>query len=112
MESTFLSRFLRVFCSVFIPFICAQNNVYEEVFTYNADTKQKTFLSNMSEAFFPFLLVNIGRFVCHCLFIVGAYNQNNSGVSILRVDSYGQYERVSGTSVGGGTFWGLCRLLT
>jgi pantothenate kinase len=33
-------------------------------------------------------------------------------VSILRVDSYGQYERVSGTSVGGGTFWGLCRLLT
>ncbi len=28
------------------------------------------------------------------------------------MDGYGQYERVSGTSVGGGTFWGLCRLLT
>lgn len=49
----------------------------------------------MGEEFFPYLLVNIG-----------------SGVSILRVDGYGRYERVSGTSLGGGTFWGLCRLLT
>ena len=24
----------------------------------------------------------------------------------------GEYERVSGTNIGGGTFWGLCRLLT
>lgn len=44
---------------------------------------------------FPYLLVNIG-----------------SGVSIVKVDGEGQYERVSGSSVGGGTFWGLCRLLT
>jgi len=44
---------------------------------------------------YPYLLVNIG-----------------SGVSMLKVEGDGQYERVSGSSLGGGTFWGLCRLLT
>ncbi|SPQ95542.1 Pantothenate kinase [Plasmodiophora brassicae] len=44
---------------------------------------------------FPYLLVNIG-----------------SGVSILKVDSNDSFQRVSGTMMGGGTFWGLCRLLT
>lgn len=44
---------------------------------------------------YPYLLVNIG-----------------SGVSIVKVDGEGKYERVSGSSLGGGTFWGLCRLLT
>lgn len=44
---------------------------------------------------FPYLLVNIG-----------------SGVSILKVDSNDSFQRVSGTIMGGGTFWGLCRMLT
>eukprot|EP00762_Andalucia_godoyi_P003538 ANDGO_04290.mRNA.1 Pantothenate kinase 2 len=44
---------------------------------------------------FPYLLVSVG-----------------SGVSILRVDSEDSFTRISGSSVGGGTFWGLCRLLT
>ncbi|RLN76674.1 hypothetical protein BBJ28_00006498 [Nothophytophthora sp. Chile5] len=44
---------------------------------------------------YPFLLVNIG-----------------SGVSILKVTGEAQYERVSGTSLGGGTFLGLCRALS
>jgi type II pantothenate kinase len=44
---------------------------------------------------FPYLVVNIG-----------------SGVSILKVSAPGVYERVSGSSLGGGTYWGLCRLLT
>ena len=44
---------------------------------------------------YPYLLVNIG-----------------SGVSIVKVDGHGKYERVSGSSLGGGTFWGLARLLT
>lgn len=35
-----------------------------------------------------------------------------SGVSMLKVSGDGNYERVSGSSLGGGTFWGLCRLLT
>jgi len=43
----------------------------------------------------PCLLVNIG-----------------SGVSILKIDEDGTFERVSGTSLGGGTLWGLLSLLT
>jgi len=43
----------------------------------------------------PCLLVNIG-----------------SGVSIIKVDVDGGFERVSGTSLGGGTLWGLLSLLT
>ncbi|KPP79075.1 pantothenate kinase 2, mitochondrial-like [Scleropages formosus] len=44
---------------------------------------------------YPLLLVNIG-----------------SGVSILAVYSEDNYRRVTGTSLGGGTFLGLCCLLT
>ncbi|KTG39575.1 hypothetical protein cypCar_00005711 [Cyprinus carpio] len=44
---------------------------------------------------FPMLLVNIG-----------------SGVSILAVYAKDDYKRVTGTSLGGGTFLGLCCLLT
>ncbi|XP_065210683.1 pantothenate kinase 3 isoform X2 [Planococcus citri] len=44
---------------------------------------------------YPFILVNIG-----------------SGVSILAVYGPNNYKRVSGTSLGGGTFLGLCGLLT
>lgn len=44
---------------------------------------------------YPYLVVNVG-----------------SGVSILTVTSQDDYRRVSGTSLGGGTFLGLCCLLT
>lgn len=44
---------------------------------------------------YPYLLVSIG-----------------TGVSILRVDGPRKYERISGSTIGGGTYWGLCRLLT
>jgi pantothenate kinase len=30
----------------------------------------------------------------------------------MQVDSPDKFQRVSGSSLGGGTFWGLCRLLT
>jgi len=43
---------------------------------------------------FPFILVNIG-----------------SGVSIVKVDGIDKFERISGSALGGGTFWGLCNLL-
>lgn len=33
-------------------------------------------------------------------------------MSIIKVDGDKQYQRVSGTSLGGGTFWGLCSMLT
>lgn len=54
-----------------------------------------SFDSNPPPAQFPCLLVNIG-----------------SGVSIIKIDDYGKYERISGTSLGGGTLWGLLSLLT
>ncbi|CAM9188230.1 unnamed protein product, partial [Lampetra fluviatilis] len=44
---------------------------------------------------FPYLLVNIG-----------------SGVSVIKVDSEDEFERIGGSSIGGRTFWGLGALLT
>ncbi|EEC45724.1 predicted protein, partial [Phaeodactylum tricornutum CCAP 1055/1] len=44
---------------------------------------------------YPYMLVTIG-----------------TGVSILRVDGPRKHERVSGSTIGGGTYWGLIRLLT
>ncbi|GLV33307.1 fumble [Carabus blaptoides fortunei] len=44
---------------------------------------------------YPFLIVNIG-----------------SGVSVLAVYGANNFRRISGTSIGGGTFLGLCCLLT
>jgi type II pantothenate kinase len=44
---------------------------------------------------FPYLLVNIG-----------------SGVSILKVTGNRKFERVTGTHIGGGTMFGLAKLLT
>ena len=49
---------------------------------------------NLSHAY-PYVLVNIG-----------------SGVSVLLVNGEKDYKRISGTSIGGGTFLGLCCLLT
>ncbi|XP_067008362.2 pantothenate kinase 3 isoform X2 [Anabrus simplex] len=51
-------------------------------------------LYNFSDPY-PFLIVNIG-----------------SGVSVLAVYGPDNYKRISGTSLGGGTFLGLCSLLT
>lgn len=44
---------------------------------------------------YPYLLVNIG-----------------SGVSMIKVSGPKQYERIGGTSLGGGTLWGLLSILT
>ena len=44
---------------------------------------------------YPYMVVTIG-----------------TGVSVLRVDGPGKHERISGSTIGGGTYWGLCRLLT
>lgn len=64
-----------------------------EVFTYS-DTDPMHFVEP-SDDIYPYLLVNIG-----------------SGVSFLKVSGPREYERVGGTSLGGGTLWGLLSLLT
>ncbi|XP_018906809.1 pantothenate kinase 3 isoform X1 [Bemisia tabaci] len=65
---------------------------------YWSDPKEEDSCHKMTYDFsqpYPFLVVNIG-----------------SGVSVLAVYGPNDYKRVSGTSLGGGTFLGLCCLLT
>ena len=56
---------------------------------------QRDSISSSDSSTYPYLVVTIG-----------------TGVSILRVDGPRQYERVSGSTIGGGTYLGLIRLLT
>ena len=65
-----------------------------EVFTYDERRSSPVIYCNPIP-FTPYILVNIG-----------------SGVSILKVLKRGSLERISGTSLGGGTLWGLLSLLT
>ena len=68
--------------------------IENEVFTY--DEKRPVSMEfEKDNQIFPYMVVNIG-----------------SGVSILKVTSEESYERISGTSLGGGTLWGLLGLLT
>eukprot|EP00897_Mesotaenium_endlicherianum_P000944 jgi/Mesen1/10850/ME000093S10365 len=91
--------------------------VRDEAYTHLDSEKQ--FVELDQNDIFPFLLVNIGSGVSILKgspkvlsnvrgkgFKVDGVNQEE------QVDGPGQYERVSGTNVGGGTFWGLGRLLT
>ncbi|THG18746.1 hypothetical protein TEA_012449 [Camellia sinensis var. sinensis] len=67
--------------------------IRHEAFTHKEG--QKEFVQIDQNELFPYLLVNIG-----------------SGVSMIKVDGDGKFQRVSGTNVGGGTYWGLGKLLT
>ncbi|TAQ85498.1 hypothetical protein B7494_g6188 [Chlorociboria aeruginascens] len=64
-----------------------------EVFTYS-EMDPMHFAEPRSDIY-PYLLVNIG-----------------SGVSMIKVSGPRAYQRVGGTSLGGGTLWGLLSLLT
>lgn len=71
-----------------------------EIFTYDLDENNTKFISNpytQNKEIYPYLLVNIG-----------------SGVSMIKVTSAGPngFERIGGSSLGGGTLWGLLSLLT
>ncbi|KAJ0407454.1 hypothetical protein P43SY_004995 [Pythium insidiosum] len=74
----------------------------DEVYTFGdvdskamAASRMRVIQYDADENIFPYLLVSIG-----------------SGVSVLHVKGPNDFERVSGSSIGGGTYWGLCRLLT
>ena len=64
-----------------------------EVFTYD-ETNPMQFEEPRADIY-PYLLVNIG-----------------SGVSMIKVSGSEQYDRIGGTSLGGGTLWGLLSLIT
>lgn len=70
-------------------------NISDEAFIYDKRAMPaQIFLSSFMVNTYPFLLVNIG-----------------SGVSFLKVEADASYKRVGGTSLGGGTFWGIGSLL-
>ncbi|KAK4693465.1 type II pantothenate kinase, partial [Lecanoromycetidae sp. Uapishka_2] len=64
-----------------------------EVFTYSEIDPMR--FEEPRTDIYPYLLVNIG-----------------SGVSMVKVSGPKQFDRVGGTSLGGGTLWGLLSLLT
>ncbi|EPX71610.1 fumble family pantothenate kinase [Schizosaccharomyces octosporus yFS286] len=66
-----------------------------EVFMLNPETCEMTFQEQFHDGKYPHMLVNIG-----------------SGVSILKVTGPSKFERIGGSSLGGGTLWGLLSLLT
>ncbi|EPY50464.1 fumble family pantothenate kinase [Schizosaccharomyces cryophilus OY26] len=67
----------------------------QEVFVLNTETYEMAFQETRHDSKYPHMLVNIG-----------------SGVSILKVTGPSQFERIGGSSLGGGTLWGLLSLLT
>ena len=74
-----------------------QEHYPDECYTFipsSSGSKPEKVVIPMKEGVYPFLLVNIG-----------------SGVSFLRVTSENICERVGGSPMGGGTFFGLARLL-
>ncbi len=64
-----------------------------EVFTYSEE--EPMHFPEPRADIYPYLLVNIG-----------------SGVSMVKVSGPREFQRVGGTSLGGGTFWGILSLLT
>uniref|UniRef100_A0A8C8RMA5 4'-phosphopantetheine phosphatase n=1 Tax=Pelusios castaneus TaxID=367368 RepID=A0A8C8RMA5_9SAUR len=70
-------------------------NIPHEVFAYQKDSETEFRFQTNHPNIFPYLLVNIG-----------------SGVSIVKVETEDKFEWIGGSSIGGGTFWGLGALLT
>uniref|UniRef100_A0A2K5QUH8 4'-phosphopantetheine phosphatase n=1 Tax=Cebus imitator TaxID=2715852 RepID=A0A2K5QUH8_CEBIM len=70
-------------------------NIPHEAFVYQKDADPEFRFQTNHPHIFPYLLVNIG-----------------SGVSIVKVETEDRFEWVGGSSIGGGTFWGLGALLT
>ncbi|CAR29060.1 ZYRO0F18194p [Zygosaccharomyces rouxii] len=73
------------------------HEIPDEVFTYSDQdgAKDVRLPPEDSTQTYPYILVNIG-----------------SGVSILKVDAPSTFTRVGGSSLGGGTLWGLLSLIT
>ncbi|XP_070615193.1 4'-phosphopantetheine phosphatase isoform X2 [Erythrolamprus reginae] len=70
-------------------------NIPHEAFVYMKDADPEFRFQMNHPHIFPYLLVNIG-----------------SGVSIVKVETEDKFEWIGGSSIGGGTFWGLGALLT
>ena len=72
------------------------SEIPQEIFTYDdADPDNVVEYQEAHSDIYPYLLVNIG-----------------SGVSMIKVSGPSEFQRIGGTSLGGGTLWGLLSLLT
>lgn len=69
------------------------SEIPNEVFSYSESDPMR--FTEARANIYPYLLVNIG-----------------SGVSMIKVSGPREYQRIGGTSLGGGTLWGLLSLLT
>lgn len=69
------------------------NEIPQEVFCYSEQDPMR--FAESRPNIYPYLLVNIG-----------------SGVSMIKVTGPQTFERIGGSSLGGGTLWGLLSLLT
>lgn len=65
------------------------------MFTYSDPDPEPMRFAEARPDVYPYLLVNIG-----------------SGVSMIKVSGPKEFQRVGGTHLGGGTFWGILSLLT
>lgn len=72
------------------------SEIPSEIFTYDdTDPDNVVEYQDAQSHIYPYLLVNIG-----------------SGVSMIKVSGPSEFQRIGGTSLGGGTLWGLLSLLT
>jgi type II pantothenate kinase len=102
---------------------CTMNNVRHFQAPDSPDARRKRWLKEYtckvhlpSEFFathqtFPYLVVSIGSGVS-ILKVRSVHIQYLLCLMLEKVSGPKEYRRVSGSSVGGGTYWGLCRLLT
>ena len=92
------SEFVRLTRSIQLGLDFFITEIPTEVFTHSSRTPNANpsyIPPRPSSEIYPYLLVNIG-----------------SGVSMVKVSGPRQYSRIGGTSLGGGTLWGLLSLIT
>ena len=77
-----------------LDFLLSLKGIESPIFTFEEKEKKGVFFNNKRELY-PYIFVQCG-----------------SGISIILVKDKGNFERVSGSTLGGGTFNGLVRLIT
>ena len=81
-------------------------------------TPHYVFQSSNPNDLYPYLLVctkalnNASNYTSCVINVLSFQVTIGSGVSVIKVTSETSFERIGGTATGGGTFWGLGRLLT
>lgn len=103
-------------------------NIPHEAFVYAKHGDSEFRFQNTHPDIFPYLLINIGSGVSivkvlHWIQIPLLHNthktiqilrlsKGSTHVLFLKVEAEDKFERIGGSSIGGGTFWGLGALLT